>query len=258
MRAITTAVASGKGGSGKTTFSINLACFLARTGKKVLIFDADVGTANVHIAFRKKITNTLIDVIKGTAEIQETIQELAPNIHLISGGSGYTDFINLGIDKIHLTIQAFAALEGVYDHLIVDLPAGISELVVEIMKASDNNFIIGNNDPSSVADAFALLKVLKSHQENINVIFTPNKVETPAEAQSLHHKINSLSEKYINLSLKFYGGITASKDYNLSWASGIPCCLEETASKASVEIGSIAKGLGQPAENTQSGVRFVL
>lgn len=258
MRAITTAVASGKGGSGKTTFSINLACSLAKAGKKVLIFDADVGTANVHIAFRKKITKTLIDVIEGGAEIQETVQELAPNIDLISGGSGYTDFINLGIDKIHLTIRAFAALEGIYDHLIVDLPAGISELVVETMKASDNNFIIGNNDPSSVADAFALLKVLKSHQEKMNIIFTPNKVETLAEAKTLFQKINSLSEKYINLSLRFLGGITATKDYNHSWATGIPCCLEETTSKASTEFRSIAKGLEQPADSPISGVRFVL
>lgn len=258
MRAITTAVASGKGGSGKTTFAINLACLLAKTGKKVLIFDADVGTANVHIAFRKKITGTLIDVIQGAAEIQETVQELAPNIDLISGGSGYTDFINLGIDKIHSTIRAFTALDGIYDHLIVDLPAGISELVVEIMKASDNNFIVGNNDPSSVADAFALLKVLKSHQEKINIIFTPNKVETLAESKTLHQKINSLSEKYINLSLRYLGGITASKDYNLSWATGIPCCLEETTSKASNEFRSIAKGLEQSAESPISGVRFVL
>ena len=258
MRAITTAVASGKGGSGKTTFSINLACSLAQAGKKVLIFDADVGTANVHIAFRKKITNTLIDVIQGTAEIQETIQKLTPNIDLISGGSGYTDFINLGIDKIHLTIRAFAALEGIYDHLIIDLPAGISEIVVEIMKASDNNFIIGNNDPSSVADAFALLKVLKSHQEKMNIIFTANKVETLSEAKALHQKINSLTEKYINLSLRFLGGITASKDYDFSWSSGIPCCLEDTTSKASTEFRSIAKGLDQPAERSCSGITFAL
>ena len=210
------------------------------------------------MAFRKKITGTLIDVIQGAAEIQETVQELAPNIDLISGGSGYTDFINLGIDKIHLTIRAFTALEGIYDHLIVDLPAGISELVVEIMKASDNNFIVGNNDPSSVADAFALLKVLKSHQEKINIIFTPNKVETLAESKTLHQKINSLSEKYINLSLRYLGGITASKDYNLSWATGIPCCLEETTSKASNEFRSIAKGLEKSAESPISGVRFVL
>ena len=126
------------------------------------------------------------------------------------------------------------------------------------MKASDNNFIIGNNDPSSVADAFALLKVLKSHQEKMNIIFTPNKVGTLAEANTLYQKINSLSEKYINLSLRFLGGITATKDYNHSWATGIPCCLDETTSKASNEFRSIAKGLEQPADSPLSGVRFVL
>tara|TARA_B100000686_G_C16754832_1_gene954777 strand:- start:143 stop:919 length:777 start_codon:yes stop_codon:yes gene_type:complete len=256
MSTKTIAIASGKGGSGKTTVAVNLASAMGNSGRKVLLFDADVGTANAHIAFRKKINYSLPDALRADISLSDTLVPVAKNVDLISGGTGYSDFVKLDSENIYASIRSFSELEGRYDYLIIDLPAGISELIVEIMKASDLKVIVGNNDPSSVADSYALLKVLRSHQEKMDVLFIPNKVNTMRDGEMLYNKVNALTQKYISLSLSYINGLTHSNDYDLAWVKGQPLCAQQENSKTKSEFESIAKGLNNPVDSTKGGISF--
>ena len=121
-------IGSGKGGVGKTTFAVNLATVLSAGDKRVLIFDADLGLANIHIAFKNRVEGTMVDVLEGRKTLKEIIIETEKGIHIVSGGNGLDEVLSINKQSATQIIQSFSELEGDYDYLIVDVSAGIDNV----------------------------------------------------------------------------------------------------------------------------------
>ena len=220
-------IASGKGGVGKTTFAVNLATYHALKGRKVLIFDADIGLGNIHIALRNKLNGNLVDVLEGKKEIQDILIESETGISIISGGNGLDESLALNNENTSNIIRAFAALENQFDIMIVDISAGANQSVLSFLSACHHQIVIGTNEPSSVADAYALIKLIHLTLGLSNIIFIPNKVSTKREGSVLFEKMNTITAKFLGVALTFIGSISESSDYSLAWNKG----------KAAVSIG---------------------
>jgi flagellar biosynthesis protein FlhG len=213
-------IASGKGGVGKTTFAVNLATYHALKGRKVLIFDADIGFANIHIALRSKLNGSLVDVLKGTKDLEEILIESEDGISIISGGNGLDEILALDDEKTNTIIQAFSALENQFDVMIVDISAGGNKSVLRFLTACHHQVILGTNEPSSVADAYALIKLINLTLGLSQIIFIPNRVKTAQEGKILFDKMNTITAKFLGIALKFIGSITESPDYRTAWNTG--------------------------------------
>ena len=214
-------IASGKGGVGKTTVAINLATLYAQQGKEVLIFDADIGLGNIHIALRQKLHGTLIDALEGRKKINEVIVNTADGISIVSGGNGFEEVLALDEGKINTIIQAFAELQNRFDVMIVDIAAGADHSVLNFLSACHHQIVVGTNEPSSVADAYALIKLLKVGIGIEDIVFIPNRVQTHLEGKTLFDKMNTISAKFLGSSLKYTGSISESSDYDSAWSKGV-------------------------------------
>ncbi|MDA9611848.1 AAA family ATPase [OM182 bacterium] len=238
-------IASGKGGVGKTTFAINLATHLVSSGKKVLMFDADFGLANLHIALREKLTGNLLEVLNGEKLLKDVIIDVSPGLSLISGGNGLNDILSIDESKSHQVIQAFAELENIYDYMIVDISAGASDSVVTFLSACTHRIVIGTDEPSSIADAYAVIKLLTIKKGFSDLIFVPNRVKSIAEGHSLFTKMNQIVAKFLNSKLQFIGAISYSTDYNRAWTIGKPAISLGQSTVAKRDIKNLCSELNQ-------------
>ena len=153
-------VSSGKGGVGKSNTAVNLAVCLRRMGKRVIIFDADFGLANVEVMFGAVPKYNLSDLIYRGKKIQDIITEGPMEIGFISGGSGITGVNNLSRDQIAFLIHNLKELDQLADIILIDTGAGIPDSVLEFVVASPEILMILTSDPSSLTDSYSLLKAL--------------------------------------------------------------------------------------------------
>ena len=213
-------IASGKGGVGKTTFAANLACYYAAKGKRVLIFDADIGFANIHIALRCALNGTMTDVIEGRKSISEIIVTSSQGVSIVSGGNGLETALAIDMNRASAVIHAFAELESQFDVMLVDISAGGNEGVLRFLSACHHQIVIGTNEPSSIADAYALIKLMSFTMGLDNVVFLPNRVKTSQEGRLLFDKMNIITAKHLGFPLKYIGSLSESFDYSQAWSSG--------------------------------------
>lgn len=253
-------VASGKGGVGKTTVSVNLAVALAAKGKKVLLFDADLGLANAQIALGHRAEFNMSHVLSGKKTLQEVVTTTAHGVRLIPGGSGLLDMAALNARESAAIVQAFSDIEDDLDFLIVDIAAGISPQVMTFMRAVQRRLIVVRDEPSSIADAYGTIKVLSQEGAADQITLVPNMVESQAAGEQLYRRIQDVALRFLGQPLHYLGSIQADDMVLTSLRQHKPLVASAPGSIASRNFRALADELCQlpPIEGSLGGLSFFI
>lgn len=202
-------ITSGKGGVGKSNTAVNLAVQLSRLGKKVIIFDADIGLANVEVMFGAIPKYNLSDVLYQGMSMRDVITKGPMDIGFISGGSGIVGLNNLTREQILNVVAKLSELDTMADIIIVDTGAGISDSVMEFVIASPEVLLITTPEPSSLTDSYSLIKTLHRNLDFnyrdtvINVI--ANRVNSASDGQAVFEKLSSVVSRFLNWNVNYLG-----------------------------------------------------
>ena len=188
------AVANQKGGVGKTNVSANLALALQMSGEQVLLMDADLGLANVDVLFGLQPTFHLQHVLEGRCTLQEALVEGPQGLTIVPAASGLGQMANLSHAEHVGLIRAFSELQTPVDTLVVDTAAGIADGVLTFCRAAQEVLIVANNEPASLTDAYALIKVLSRDQGVKRVQVVANMGRSAAEGYELFEHLRRVSD----------------------------------------------------------------
>ena len=201
----TIAITGGKGGIGKTNVSVNLAIELSRMGRRVVLLDADLGLANVDILLGLRATHTIEDLLEGRCSINELLLEGPEGMRVIPASSGTQELVQLTSLQHAGIIHAFSELEEQFDYLIVDTAAGISDTVMSFVRAASEVLLVVCNEPTSITDAYAMLKLMNSRYQLDRFHIVANMVKSPQEGQELFHKLLNVTDRFMDIALSFDG-----------------------------------------------------
>lgn len=194
----TIAVTGGKGGVGKTTIALNLAMVLARQGNKVLLLDGDTDLANVNIMLGRYPKATLAQVIDGQCALQQVIMEVNYGLHIIPGASGMHRCVQMQADDQHRLLAALAQMEKRYDYVIIDTAAGLQPSVMHMIAAASLACVVVTPEPTSLTDAFSLIKLLRKHGYRRTPGVLVNMARDRAHAQSVFRRFAGAIKRYLD------------------------------------------------------------
>ena len=193
------AIASGKGGVGKSNLSVNLSIALSDLGRKVLLLDADLGLANVNVLLGVIPKYNLYHVIKGERKISEIVLHVPQGIDIIAGASGFTELANLNSEYRKRIIRDLNTIQN-YDYIIVDTAAGVSHNVLSFIQASDEVIIITTPEPTSITDAYGIIKAtVNENFKDIRIVI--NRIQNILEGKRVSDKIIRISQQFLNVAI---------------------------------------------------------
>jgi flagellar biosynthesis protein FlhG len=230
------AITSGKGGVGKTNVVGNLAIACQRMGKRVLIFDADLGLANIDIMFGLNPKHNIEEVIKGEKELSQIIVQGPEDVAILPASSGVQELAHLTEgQKINL-LNEFDILSNMFDIMLIDTGAGISSNVTYFNMAAEERIIVVTPEPTSITDAYALIKVMFYQHGTKNFFLLLNMVRDESEAKSVYQNLSRVVAR-------FMGGISIDYAGFIPWDSllqeavsrrePVVCCYPEGSSSNS-------------------------
>ncbi len=242
MKIIT--VASGKGGVGKSNFSVNLALCLKEQKKNPIILDADFGLANVEIILGERPKFNLAHLIRQECGLKDLITKSKYDVSFISGGSGINEMIFLPPHKIEQIGESLVQLEELTDTLLIDTGAGINDIVVKFCMLAQEVYVIVTPEPTSITDGYALIKTLKNDftmKSKIKVVI--NKASSKEEAHQVFTKLYYVSKNFINAEIEYAGYIPYDEKVFHAVKSQVPIYIYDKKSKASAAYYQISKSI---------------
>lgn len=198
-------VTSGKGGVGKSNFVVNLAISLIRQGKKVLIFDADIGMGNDDVLLGIYPRYSIFDVIKGK-EIEDIVVEGPEGVMLLPGGSGLNNIDDLSTDEREVFLTKLEKLEG-FDYILIDTGAGINKSLLAFISCSEELIILTTPEPTSLTDAYSLLKATDHFKIKDKAKIVVNRVFNEEEGGITFNKVKMAVERFLKIEVTYLGYI---------------------------------------------------
>ncbi len=199
------AVASGKGGVGKTNTVINLAAALAGSGERVMVLDADLGLGNLDVMLGLAPEYNLQHVFAGEKQLDEIIISGPRGIRIIPAASGIQEVTRAGTPEQRILMEQLGEYEDKIDFLLIDAAAGISDMVTGFVRAADAALIIATPEPTSMTDAYALMKVLCNRYGEKKFYLLLNQVTGEGEARRIYSQLSRVGEKFLDITLIFLG-----------------------------------------------------
>jgi flagellar biosynthesis protein FlhG len=212
-RAKVIAIASGKGGVGKTSLTLNMSRALAKQGKKVLVLDADLGLGNVDIQLGVTPDKDLSHVMSGAASLKEVIMHTDYDFDIIPGRSGSETLPFLTNMDRHNIVKEIMALSSEYDYVFLDIAAGVGDEILTFARFADYTLLVATPEPSSITDAYAVIKLLKLRHDISNCKIVINQATSEVDALRTYEKLKVATERFLNLQVPMIGYVTSDSNY---------------------------------------------
>ena len=202
------AVTGGKGGVGKTNVSVNLSMALADLGRRVMLMDADLGLANVDVLLGLTPKRTLADVIAGECDLRDVLLQGPGGIRIVPAASGTQSMVSLTPMQHAGLIQAFSDISENLDVLVIDTAAGIGDGVVSFVRAAQEVLVVVCDEPTSITDAYALIKLLNRDYGMNRFRVLANMAHSPQEGRNLFAKLTKVTDRFLDdVALQYLGAV---------------------------------------------------
>lgn len=244
------AVTSGKGGVGKTNITVNLGIKFAQMGMRVVIIDADLGLSNVDVVMGKMSKYNLSDIINSDKDILEILEEGPNGIKFISGGSGVKELIKLNETQLVDLLLKLGKLDDIADIILLDTGAGLSDNVLSFVHAAKEVILITTPEPTSMTDAYALIKTIFRKDKDKNIKMVVNRADNAAEAYNIMDKLSLVTQKFLGIELQKLGYVVNDSCVTKAVRLQQPFVISYAKSEASKNIENIALTL---ADNKEMG-----
>ncbi|MGB9885502.1 MAG: MinD/ParA family protein [Moorellales bacterium] len=234
------AVTSGKGGVGKTSLVVNLALALGLRGRRVVVLDGDLGLANVDVMLGLCPRYSLYEVLRGECRLEDVILEGPANLRLIPAGSGIAELADMdGNQRLRLVDTLRRSVAGA-EFLLIDTGAGIGRGVVSLLSAADEVIVVLTPEPTSLADAYALIKVLSENRLHPWVNLVVNRVGNATEAQQVVRRLSMVVQRFLDIELRYWGFVYDDPAVAKSIARQQPLMLSFPHSRAAQQYRYLA------------------
>ncbi|HQH26205.1 MAG TPA: MinD/ParA family protein [Oligoflexia bacterium] len=251
-------VTSGKGGVGKTHTTINLGLALCSMGKRVLLLDADLGLANINIMLGFKPAATLHDVLSGGAAIRDILVRYTDGLDVIPAASGIPEMVSLGEDEKASLISGFDEFATDYDYVLVDTAAGIGDSVLYFNAAAEQVLVVIDPEPTSITDAYALIKVMAAQWSSKEFDVIVNRVPVGSDGRGPFAKLAAAAGKFLPVSLNYMGAIAEDDSLVDAVMKQTPLLKLYPNARASRDIYRLAKKISanEGSRTPKGGLQF--
>lgn len=233
-------VSSGKGGVGKTSITVNVSVALARAGKRVLLVDGDLGLANVDIVLGLSVKHTVRETVEEGAKLADILLQIEPGFFVLPASSGVPEMASLSFEEQTFLTNALEDIMGDFDYVLIDCAAGIGESVLWFNRWADHSVVILGPDPTSMTDAYALIKVMAAQFGRQEFYLIANNVKTQKEGADLFNSMAAVLKNFLRIEPELLGVLPSDPAVSKAIRAQTPFILNAPEAKASKAVKVLA------------------